>query len=200
MRKVRVKELREQKAWSQAHLADAAGVNIRTVQRIEGGEPFSYETMLSLASVLGIDVLQLEPKKLVRSGLPALSITRATVAAIAMLPCVLFVGVNLLRSVAGLAGPYEVLALLGMRLVAFETFNAVSPVLFLAGIALAIAICLPTLIGVRLKVELDTIQLNSIRLGTQRAPLVLVAIALASGGLMIAHAGLEQYRMLVPWR
>ena len=56
----RVKEMRERKAWSQGHLADAAGLNIRTVQRIEGGEPSSKETMLSLAAALGVDVSELE--------------------------------------------------------------------------------------------------------------------------------------------
>lgn len=54
-----LRKLREAKSWSQAHLAQAAGLNVRTVQRIEAGEPCSYESMLSLAAALGTDVASL---------------------------------------------------------------------------------------------------------------------------------------------
>ena len=54
-----VKALREAKCWSQAHLAEAAGLNIRTVQRIEAGEPCAPETMLSLAAALDVEISKL---------------------------------------------------------------------------------------------------------------------------------------------
>ena len=59
----RVRELREVRCWSEAHLADATRLNVRTVQRIEAGEPCSYETMMGLAAALGVDVATLETSR-----------------------------------------------------------------------------------------------------------------------------------------
>lgn len=51
-----IRNLRLQRGWSQSHLADIVGVNVRTIQRIEQGDKAGLETALSLASVLGVDV------------------------------------------------------------------------------------------------------------------------------------------------
>ncbi len=48
--------LRTERAWSQQHLADAAGVSLRTVQRAERGQAVAGETLLALAAALDIDV------------------------------------------------------------------------------------------------------------------------------------------------
>ncbi|GAB4194791.1 MAG: hypothetical protein Tsb002_26680 [Wenzhouxiangellaceae bacterium] len=48
------KDLREQRAWSQQHLADAAGISLRTVQRIEKAGQASPESTKALASTLGV--------------------------------------------------------------------------------------------------------------------------------------------------
>jgi len=55
-----VQKLRLQRGWSQQQLADLSGLSIRTVQRIENGQPASIETMKSLASVFEIDFTQLQ--------------------------------------------------------------------------------------------------------------------------------------------
>jgi DNA-binding XRE family transcriptional regulator len=57
-----IKALRDQKAWSQEHLATAAGISLRTVQRIESEGAASAETRLALAGAFGIDVSRLAPK------------------------------------------------------------------------------------------------------------------------------------------
>jgi DNA-binding XRE family transcriptional regulator len=57
-----IKALRNQKAWSQEHLASAAGISLRTVQRIETEGAASAETRLALAGAFGIDVSRLAPK------------------------------------------------------------------------------------------------------------------------------------------
>lgn len=58
----RVRSLREARAWTQEHLADAAGVSLRTVQRLEAGQGFASETALAVAAALNVDVkLLLEP-------------------------------------------------------------------------------------------------------------------------------------------
>jgi len=56
-----IRFLRDQKAWSQDHLAVAAGVSLRTVQRVEAEGIASAETRLALASALGIPVSRLSP-------------------------------------------------------------------------------------------------------------------------------------------
>jgi transcriptional regulator with XRE-family HTH domain len=51
-----VRALREQKSWSQEHLAGAAGISVRTVQRVESENIASAETRLALAAALGVPV------------------------------------------------------------------------------------------------------------------------------------------------
>jgi transcriptional regulator with XRE-family HTH domain len=51
---VKLRSLRETKSWSQEHLASAAGLSSRTVQRVESDGSASAETMLALASALGV--------------------------------------------------------------------------------------------------------------------------------------------------
>lgn len=50
----RIRTLREQRAWSQEHLATVAGLSARTLQRIEGGSAASPETCLALATALEV--------------------------------------------------------------------------------------------------------------------------------------------------
>lgn len=53
---VRIKETREAKQWTQLHLAEAAGISTRTVQRIENGETPSKESLLSLAAAFDVEI------------------------------------------------------------------------------------------------------------------------------------------------
>lgn len=48
----RLKQLRESRGWTQEQLADIAGLNARTVQRVEAGGNASAETGMALASAL----------------------------------------------------------------------------------------------------------------------------------------------------
>lgn len=56
-----IKTLREAKAWSQAHLAEAAGLSLRTVQRMEAEGTASGETRLAVAAALNVPVDALNP-------------------------------------------------------------------------------------------------------------------------------------------
>lgn len=59
-----IKDLRTARAWSQEQLAQVASINVRTIQRIENGEPASFETLKSIAAAFDMDVAKLiEPKK-----------------------------------------------------------------------------------------------------------------------------------------
>jgi hypothetical protein len=51
--------LREQKSWSQEHLASASGLSVRTVQRVEIESVASAERRLSLAAALDVPVADL---------------------------------------------------------------------------------------------------------------------------------------------
>jgi transcriptional regulator with XRE-family HTH domain len=55
-----VKSLRQKNNWSQEHLAQLSGLNIRTIQRAEKGEGVGLETLKSLASVFDIDINELK--------------------------------------------------------------------------------------------------------------------------------------------
>jgi transcriptional regulator with XRE-family HTH domain len=54
-----IKTERERRAWSQNHLADAAGISLRTIQRVESAGTASKETTLAIAAVLSTSVEQL---------------------------------------------------------------------------------------------------------------------------------------------
>lgn len=54
-----IRRLREQRAWSQEHLAEVTGLGLRTIQRIESTGAAAYESARSLAAVLEIDVARL---------------------------------------------------------------------------------------------------------------------------------------------
>lgn len=55
----RIRTLREQRAWSQEHLATVAWLSTRTLQRIEAGAAASQETCLALAAALDVGVEEL---------------------------------------------------------------------------------------------------------------------------------------------
>lgn len=52
----KIKRWREERQWSQEHLAELAGVGLRTVQRVEKGEGASRETLMALAAAFNVDV------------------------------------------------------------------------------------------------------------------------------------------------
>ena len=54
-----IRSKRQQRAWSQEHLAHVSGLGIRTIQRIEGTGLASYESAKAIASVLEIPVAEL---------------------------------------------------------------------------------------------------------------------------------------------
>lgn len=49
-----LRDLRLHRGWSQEHLAEASGVSVRTIQRIEGGQPPSPFTVGALATALDV--------------------------------------------------------------------------------------------------------------------------------------------------
>jgi len=56
-----IQKLRLKHGWSQQQLADASGLSVRTVQRLEGGHTASLETTKCLAAVFGVDIETVQP-------------------------------------------------------------------------------------------------------------------------------------------
>ena len=55
----KIKRWREERHWSQEHLADLAGLGLRTVQRIEKGEGASKESLMALAAAFDVEAIAL---------------------------------------------------------------------------------------------------------------------------------------------
>lgn len=55
-----VQELRLKKGWSQQQLADISGLNVRTIQRIEKGQPASLESYKALGAAFDMDFSELQ--------------------------------------------------------------------------------------------------------------------------------------------
>lgn len=58
-----VRKLRLQRGWSQAQLAEMAGVTTRTIQRLEQGQKPSLETHKALAAVFEVNLSLLNPEE-----------------------------------------------------------------------------------------------------------------------------------------
>ncbi len=58
-----IQKLRLKHGWSQQQLADASGLSVRTIQRIETGQPAGIETLKSLAAVFEVDFSTLKPEQ-----------------------------------------------------------------------------------------------------------------------------------------
>ena len=58
-----IQKLRLKRGWSQQQLADASGLSVRTIQRIENGQTPSVETLKSLAAVFEVDFSTLNPEE-----------------------------------------------------------------------------------------------------------------------------------------
>lgn len=52
----RIAALRRERSWSQEELAQASGLSVRTVQRIESGDAASLDTKRTLAAAFDVDV------------------------------------------------------------------------------------------------------------------------------------------------
>lgn len=59
MNESRISELRRAKGWTQERLAEASGITVRTVQRLEAGNDASLETISLVAKALDVQVGEL---------------------------------------------------------------------------------------------------------------------------------------------
>jgi transcriptional regulator with XRE-family HTH domain len=148
----RIRSLREARSWTQAHLADAAGVSLRTIQRLETVHSCSPETLLALAATLEVDIRTLtEGRSAPRPWRGPAPRTAALWGAALALPCLLFVAVNLLKYGLGWGGPYDMLAASAARSGLASAFDWTAPLILLGGPLAAVLLNLRALVRPRLQ-------------------------------------------------
>jgi len=64
----KVREIRERRGWSQEQLAELAGLNARTVQRLERSGNVSLETVKSVAATLEVEISEFAPPRTMWPG------------------------------------------------------------------------------------------------------------------------------------
>ncbi|HEV2817987.1 MAG TPA: helix-turn-helix domain-containing protein [Allosphingosinicella sp.] len=148
----RIRALREARSWTQGHLADAAGISLRTVQRLETLHSCAPETLLALAAALEVDVRSLTEERIAPSSpWRGPSPRKAALwGALLALPCLLFVAANLFKYGLGWAYIYDVMAAAGGQLGMTGAFDAAAPFLLLGGPLLAVLLNLRALVRPRL--------------------------------------------------
>ena len=173
-----LRQLRRERAWTQEHLARAAGLATRTVQRAEDSGRCAAESVLAMAGALNVEVGQLgaipedvDPGELgSAAGRPValpgpvtrlLSFLllrrlpnnqRAAWTLLASLPAVYFVAANVLHYQLGISWLYNPLQTLLAGPVAGTLFDTLSPVLFLGGLGWALV----TNLDAMLRIEIQT--------------------------------------------
>lgn len=203
--------LRMEKAWTQEHLAQAAGVATRTVQRAEHRGHCSAETILAIAGALDVDVAQLLAPSTAhddaghingRSPTPFGHFTarlllrqltapqRAAWSFVALLPAAYFATANILYYRLDIPILYLPLrSLLGTEMTG-TFFNLISPILFMGGLAWAILVNLDTLLSMRLTPG-DAPLSGTFHLRPRLANAAILGIASIYMGLMVLYMIVE---------
>lgn len=70
-----IKTERESRGWTQEHLANVAGLSLRTIQRIEKTGTASFESVTALASVLAVSIAELRVSASVAPRKPVLHLS-----------------------------------------------------------------------------------------------------------------------------
>ena len=183
---------RQARAWSQAHLAEAAGVNLRTVQRVERGTPCSGETIQSLAGALSLD------SGVLAAAAPAicqeyrwfgLSGAKAVwIGALSGLPGLVFVVVNVAYHELGID-------MLGPILTSqiWDTFTAhsLTPAIVLGGPLLAFILNAPHVVRFKARRELDATIVDGMVLRWRTRPWMVASVAFILVTTMVVYGAIE---------
>jgi transcriptional regulator with XRE-family HTH domain len=187
----RIRALREERAWTQAHLAEASGISLRTIQRLETLHSCSSETLLALAAAFKVDVRTLTEGRSPKAELGRMPAPGLTVAAaVATAPTLLFITVNLLKFAAGWAAPYDLLASFGSVSPAMDRLM-LSPVLMLGGPVAAAALIATQLLRLRIERSDHAIALTGIAVRRAWPALAVGLCAIAAVTILLAYAFAE---------
>ncbi len=205
----KIKQLRKERAWSQAQLAEIASLSIRTIQRAEKLGSCSYETLLAIASAFDIDVRELTALSINNSKTPAneimlFGITIPTkllnsrksflLGIIIMLPAVYFLVANVLKYNFGISFMHDSLNIMYSNESVFRIFNSISPFIFLGGLLTALVLNLLPMLSINIESVRGTLK-SSMALTPRLANMVIVIISLFAFTFMFGYAVVEN---LVP--
>jgi transcriptional regulator with XRE-family HTH domain len=186
-----IRRLRRLKGWPQEHLAAVAGLNIRTVQRIENGRTAAFESVMALAAALEVDIACLpraapEPPR--RNAAPR---ARLALAALACLPAVWFVTTNLAVFAAGL--PLKSLLLSAWP----GGASLQAPPVLLGGAIFAAILVIPELMSVHLRRIPLGVTVEGLSFRLRPASLVVLGASALSVLVIVGYAAAENLAPLL---
>jgi len=201
-----VRIIRQERSWSQAQLAEAADLSLRTIQRVERSGRCSAETLLAIAGAFDIDVTFFT-KSFEENDFQFLRIQRlqnqlkfdkltprktAILGVVLCFPAFYFVSANILKYQFGIGFMAEPLQYFYNDPVISKYFNLTSPFVLLGSLTLAILLNAISIFQFQLSKSKDII---SGPLSVKTKILNIAAIGL--GGLLICvllgYAFIENY-------
>jgi len=202
----KIKKLRTEKAWSQAHLAEVASLSIRTVQRVELDGKCSQESLLAIASAFDIDVKELTAlliKQLNANAKFSFSVLgydinfgwlksrTAFIAGLFLLfPAFYFITASVLKHNFGIEFLFNPLEIFYSSPEVLKYFNILSPVIFLSGLIVAIVINILTMFSIKLWKEKNVIQ-SELSFSPQGLNLTITFVSVTSLMVMIIYVIVE---------
>ena len=197
----KIRDLRLERAWSQAQLATVASLSIRTIQRVELSGKCSKESLLSLASAFDIDVKELTDlipdtgNKISIFGycLPTawLNTNRSLfIGLFVMLPAVYFVSADVLKYMFGISFLAEPLDMFYLNADTLKVFNFVSPIIFLGGLALAFLLNVIVMVSINVSIKKGRIH-SVFSITPKAANLIIVVSSMIFLGTLLAYAIVE---------
>jgi len=204
----KIKKLRTDKAWSQAHLAEVASLSIRTVQRVEMDGKCSHDSLLALASAFDIDVKELTVllnDQLISNAKFSFSLfgydvnfgwlksRTAFVVGIAMLlPALYFITASILKYSFAVSFLFDPLEIFYTSPEMLKFFNLISPAVFLLGITGAFLVNLLSMFSIKLWKEKDGIR-SEIIFNPMTSNLFVSVLSLTSLIIMLSYAVAENF-------
>ncbi len=187
-----IRNERQARAWSQEHLAEAAGLNLRTVQRVERGLTCSGETIQSLAGALDLDsglLAAAAPALRQNSRWFGLSGTQAaSFGAMLCLPGLVFVAVNLVHYEIAM-GALEPLVM--SQVWAAITANPLTPAIVMGGPLLAFVLNVPYIVRLRIRRELDATVVDGLAVHWRTGQFIVGSCAFFLIAIMLVYGAVE---------
>lgn len=189
---------RRARAWSQEHLALAAGVNMRTVQRVERGSPCSGETVQALAGALDLDAGALaSAAPFARRDHRSFGLSGAQAlwsGALLSFPALLYVMLNIAYYELNVAAlePF-------MSSRAWDAFNdaVLAPVIVLGGPVLAFILNTPHLVRLRARNELKATVVYGVVLRWRLGQWAVAGIAFFLVATMVVFGAIENLEHMI---
>lgn len=204
MKRQTIKTLRKSKAWSQAHLAEASGVSVRTIQRLESEGKASCETLLAIAAALDIEVEQLTVQAHSPQSSQAVQIRplwktisprqSAVWGSLLLSPPLLFIASNILKYEMDLPYLYDLLASVGTATGATVlTDFFTNPILLLGAPLMALLLAVMAQISISGEDTQQGFSLKELTLSYNLLSSAVLICALGSLAVLLGYSTMENF-------